>query len=357
VRDLSGYFEDCGCSGSLRGGVARLPAIAPSIHGVSYLFLGRTIVPNLDVSTDTSKALVAAQTPVYLEQARQVFSTLGSPRWVLEDDEAQELDARVHGWREKMKPWLGLSHHEPWAPISLVEGELLIAGKFRVPLPQPNNRGRDVVVIGMWANDQSGAASMNTTLGALWKLAAKSETIASKLSLELKGASGPVFSYWRSELHQGVFEDAALKSVLGKTSIGFAHGRPTSARLPVAFDSASVASKWNTCASCHPKAFEAWSISLHAHPLKTLYERGREFDGRCVPCHVQTFTVRDSKPEVEIKHAAVTCMNCHGHKDRAPLEVCRDCHTELADPQQRFAAAIQSICPGDTKSGNSGCER
>jgi hypothetical protein len=45
VRDLNGFFDDCGCGGPVRGGVARMPAAAQGIGKVHFIFIGNTTIP------------------------------------------------------------------------------------------------------------------------------------------------------------------------------------------------------------------------------------------------------------------------------------------------------------------------
>lgn len=357
VRDISGYFEDCGCSGSLRGGITRLPSLVPSVSRVNYLFVGRTIVPDLSVATDKSRSLIQSQFPMFVEQARASFEALGHTWWHVSEDEARELDAHGPSWRVRLGKWLSSREEVPWIPLSTGGGELTVAGKFKIQLPSEKNRGRDVVVVGIWNSGRDAQPEMIPSLGVLWRLASKSEKIYEVFQAELEKTKGPILSYWRGELHQDLPEDTVLLAVLRRTSIGFAHGKESAAKLPSNFKTEKVVESWSSCATCHPRAFDAWKSSRHSHAFKTLIEKGKERDSRCVPCHVQSFSVDSNAPAVDTVHAAVTCMSCHSVNGQKADTRCADCHNELTDPHKRYGAALRTICPGDVTSRSVKCEK
>lgn len=86
-----------------------------------------------------------------------------------------------------------------------------------------------------------------------------------------------------------------------------------------------------SCKSCHPEAYEAWSRSKHARALDSLSEAQRK-DARCLSCHA---------PDVEAQATAhVTCETCHGGGQYySPRHVMKDAELArlvgLVDPSEK----------------------
>ncbi len=109
---------------------------------------------------------------------------------------------------------------------------------------------------------------------------------------------------------------------------------------PTASGARYVGAEEGSCASCHPKAWETWAASKHAHAWQTLidqdlppdpkYKKSRQkhavWDPDCVRCHVTGFGeisgyagVEREQPEARL--IDVGCEACHGpagdHAERA----------------------------------------
>ena len=96
------------------------------------------------------------------------------------------------------------------------------------------------------------------------------------------------------------------------------------------------------CAECHAAEMAQWRRTKHASAYKTLLDRHRHFQPKCVVCHVVGFGTphgyRLGMPEAVL--ASVQCEVCHGpgaahasspakdniHRE-VPARVCLECHT------------------------------
>ncbi len=111
------------------------------------------------------------------------------------------------------------------------------------------------------------------------------------------------------------------------------------------------------CAGCHQAEFDLWKKSNHAHAIEILKKEKKEFDSRCVVCHVTGsgqvggFIDLYKTPQM----ANVQCEACHGpggeHSLR-PTEVsmaklgpnsCLVCHTKSNSPEFEYASYWQEI--------------
>lgn len=75
-----------------------------------------------------------------------------------------------------------------------------------------------------------------------------------------------------------------------------------------------------TCKSCHPKTFEKWAASKHAHAFEDIVKdpKGRrsdhQFDAECVSCHTTGFEYNSGwiSAEKTANLKGNQCENCHG---------------------------------------------
>jgi hypothetical protein len=71
------------------------------------------------------------------------------------------------------------------------------------------------------------------------------------------------------------------------------------------------------CRSCHPKAYDTWANSSHAHAFHTLEKKGYETNPRCLECHTIGYMASDgylnAKLTAHLKD--VSCESCHGRGD------------------------------------------
>jgi cytochrome c554/c'-like protein len=72
-----------------------------------------------------------------------------------------------------------------------------------------------------------------------------------------------------------------------------------------------------SCRSCHPKAYETWANSKHAHAFHTLEEKGYETNPRCLECHTIGYLASDGYLNAKLTpHLKdVSCESCHGRGD------------------------------------------
>lgn len=116
---------------------------------------------------------------------------------------------------------------------------------------------------------------------------------------------------------------------------------------------ASFAHAWTflgpeSCQSCHPDAYAAWSASAHARSMQALSLRQQK-DGRCVSCHAPNLA--------EAQVSAVTCESCHGSGQwYSPRYVMKDPELSrlvgLVDPNEKSCrgchdASVPSMRPFD----------
>ena len=95
MRDIAGFFRDCGCSGSNVGGITRLPNAAGQAKSVDFLFVGRTLLPHVPSSVgDSAAALMQAQSAAIAATgliAFQALDEMGDVYWITSDNTYQHL--------------------------------------------------------------------------------------------------------------------------------------------------------------------------------------------------------------------------------------------------------------------------
>ena len=69
-----------------------------------------------------------------------------------------------------------------------------------------------------------------------------------------------------------------------------------------------------SCAGCHPKAFQKWSESGHAHAFDSLVRKKSDADPSCISCHVVGFGEPSGYHRTtKLEHLrGVGCESCHG---------------------------------------------
>ena len=112
------------------------------------------------------------------------------------------------------------------------------------------------------------------------------------------------------------------------------------------------------CRSCHEEEYSQWRSTQHAAAFKTLLDRHRHFQPRCVSCHVVGYGTRHGyrvgAPEEPL--ANVQCEVCHGpggehvrqpatsNVQRAvPERVCLECHTPDHSDAFSYAAKLPLV--------------
>lgn len=128
------------------------------------------------------------------------------------------------------------------------------------------------------------------------------------------------------------------------------------------------------CTSCHAEAHEFWEGTLHAEAMQTLEEREKDWDGKCVRCHVVGYekpggsVLGKLEYEAEVDGSTVTkdlrdvgCEACHGpgskHRaspvgsDGTPRHIesgggestCMECHVEEHSPRFNYETYVKEI--------------
>ncbi len=177
-----------------------------------------------------------------------------------------------------------------------------------------------------------------------------------KLGLDRGGriASAVFDDLW---LYSNVPDDPGVREMLDRfyDRVGKEAAAQESVRPPFADDAGRKAGRYagaSKCSSCHEREYLQWISTPHAGAYKTLLDRHRHFQPKCVSCHVVGFGAargfRIGDPESLL--AGVQCEVCHGpgadHADapskenirrRVPEAVCLECHTP--DHSDRFVYA------------------
>jgi len=104
----------------------------------------------------------------------------------------------------------------------------------------------------------------------------------------------------------------------------------------------------SSCQNCHPKAYETWQKTKHAHAFNTLQQKEKQCDLSCIGCHSIGFKKPGGFCSVSQVGTLkdVGCESCHGpgevhlnvlknkSKDdllfirRPQVQVCQQCHTK-----------------------------
>jgi hypothetical protein len=97
-----------------------------------------------------------------------------------------------------------------------------------------------------------------------------------------------------------------------------------------------------TCAGCHPKTFQSWSASKHAHAFESLLHRDSDADPSCITCHVTGFGEDGGyRRAMQGKQMInVGCESCHGPASAHVAERSR------AQPGQPVLAKMRPVGAG-----------
>jgi len=126
-------------------------------------------------------------------------------------------------------------------------------------------------------------------------------------------------------------EDAA-------TAQRIAQYRRSLATIPISADPTMSAAYVGVqvCTACHAASGRAWAVSRHANSMRTLRDRGSEFDPECLRCHTLGKDVGGLFYPLDGTPVDVTCEACHGSgaahsaspMTRMPRPIeCVSCHT------------------------------
>lgn len=351
-RDLSGYFRDCGCSGQ-SGGVARFHGVTANAEQMHVMFVGRTITPAFSNNKDEAAKLLKLRANAVVTSAQLIWDALRHVSWIPDETEVAALkDAEANpGILDEFMRETPLRI----GPLELLpKVEYVVVNGQNVQLPRADSRGREVLVFAWWDNRTTTDCKLNRTLGALVSLTRQGDVVVQEIN-RILGEHGRVWTYWLATLHSSIADDNDVMKAIDAADVLLSHAPEGVAPVSMPFPWSKLDDAWSGCGACHEQAYSAWAASMHRKAYKTLSDRRREGDLRCVTCHVQEFKVTGAGFEVANGHGAVTCSSCHNGGE--PELVCVRCHTDATDPARKYAGALKSICPGDTKAGAGKCDR
>lgn len=411
VRDLQGYSDDCGCSGEAIGGITRVAAAVPEVMfdlpGTpntgrrSFVFIGRLLLPTDVPTIDQLRQVVMSQVRARVLVTAKFLAALPNAVWVADEGELQELEKDGISWAE-LEPF----RHPPEQPlviegatvrfpvqvllpasrpgdavpadsgnttpadpskpgqapanppvidlIGVSDGDPKLPAVARLILPRQGDRARNIVVVARWFNgaEAAGPPVIDTVHGQQYQACRtdpNSVMANSALGRQKINRKRGIHSiaWWPEMIRQGYPEDKWLRAVVDHAEMTVGHaGVPLGAELANSIVQ-DLKAQWASCATCHPKAYEAWAAHKHTVAFLTLHTARKHADSRCINCHVQEVAVVSGKLATLPEHRGITCMTCHS-KDKEPAVRCQDCHNPTTDPKGHWKAAIDHICPGDT---------
>jgi hypothetical protein len=342
LRNLEGWWEDCGCSGTAVGGVQRMPAAAFSARDTQFAMIGRTFLPGDRALSQVEQATV---TPFFIELGRSIVERMGAFHWMPDALEQEHVAPRLGMpfFNEQEGATMKLGE----VSIAMSAGRMSIDGlDFTTSFASLSDRGREVLVVAVWDNG-GGPATYDRKLSALAPLSTASEAAAREAREVLSNHTGTVVAVWRRMITAELEVDPRLTETGQGRVLALRHMSGTSNAL-VAIDSGpdeeTRARQWEACGRCHEAAWNKWIESPHAKAMTTLQGRLREHDPRCLPCHTTKVETVTGSSRAAPGHGAVTCASCHTNDGRPPASVCADCHTPHTDPEKHYLKALQSIC-------------
>jgi cytochrome c554/c'-like protein len=167
-----------------------------------------------------------------------------------------------------------------------------------------------------------------------------------RLGLDRSGriASGEFTEHW---LRENVADDPAVRDMLNRFYDRIGKEAAAQESVPPLFadDQARMTGHYvgaDRCTSCHAQEYAQWRRTKHGTAYKTLLDRHRHFQPKCVSCHVVGFGTptgyRLGTPGEKL--ANVQCEVCHGPgaehalspsvsniRRQVPAKVCLECHT------------------------------
>jgi hypothetical protein len=356
IRDIAGWWQDCGCAGTAVGGVGRLRATAGGATRVDYLFVGRTVLPFREGQSTGDDAKAA---PWFEAAALAVFEALGHVHWIPDNLERKLLLTNANAplaryavnqsleWRgvklEYSGEWLNLSH-----------------SAHRLSLPPPRDRAREVGVLAKWNESSSNSSdwSFSERLGTVVPLASRFPKAREEAFSILESSTGHVLSWWRRQIVNDLEVDESVQQRAVETTLAVVHAPGTqTGYVPGTGWQQTVAEQKQACGRCHIDAHAHWAQSPHAKAMATLRARMKHSDLRCLPCHTQEYSVHADGGHATMGKDAVTCQSCH-KPGRNPRNVCLDCHTKITDPGESYKRNLETACPGGVnREVQEACER
>jgi len=378
--DIDGYLEPCGCGGVNEGGVARratllkrLRAEVPSVvisgggfGGVpeavssmlSALSLMRYdyIIPNsADLAILPGTLGEAAQ----LGLATIARSGPGAP--------VEPHDVQLGGLRIRLLALGAVQPDDPLPGIELSAGAcdvLLVAAE---PMPAA---ARDRLARSLGDKGFASVLLASASPRAAQWLQARGHCLVPELPDRGRAlvlidcrpggdATGSRISVSREPISAALVPDAEVQRIVREyydaRRRAWARGDRAGAAIPgnpgpVApkpwLDPRAAFAPAEVCGSCHPRGYERWRASRHAHALQTLAAGDRVLP-ECLRCHSTAYALTGELPApAEGAAAGVECAACHGdgmghaltRRPRliarsVPADRCRECHTPQDSPE------------------------
>lgn len=99
-----------------------------------------------------------------------------------------------------------------------------------------------------------------------------------------------VYDAYNESVKKAILQNSAgfkknAEAMLAKRGLNLTEMRQRLRKSPFATDA--------KCKDCHPRIYEIWSSSDHAHAMATLSKTKQEFDPECIHCHATGTTERN----------------------------------------------------------------
>lgn len=351
IADLGGFFRDCNCSGEQRGGIAKIPDAALGAGVIHYVFVGWTLVeaPRRGTGSHPGKASVNK----IIVATSNFWSRLGNVTWLADQGELEYLE-EIGGDVGPLEAFRAdgelIEINDMKVRVLQDQVRISFAGTdVRFQLPERNNRGREVGVVGLWNLGSTSKFAKSRTLGLLAVTRpSKGSAAWSSVSEIVSDKSCRYASCWTQRLTSSLCDDLEIAHLIEVREREIAGD--LSPRTHAGTYVSQLRKDYAKCLNCHSAAVASWLNSRHAAALDTLVGVGRDKDVRCLPCHVNTFRETGSEIEIRGRNAGVTCGSCH-QSSKPTVQTCTICHTKHTDPNQHYAAAFSDVCGKDSKSG------
>lgn len=356
MRDIAGYWEDCGCNGESIGGISRFPHFALGSARVIYVFVGRLSLPRAIGSDRLSQAQsgLLAQASLQHQQSLEVLAALDEYYLIPDEEEFREL-AGAGVDLATLAPRIRESLDLGWCNISrdsvngATVGLRAPDGAREVQLPPADQQSRKILVLAHWIG--SAGALRDATLdlglgislsGILDRDSSHSEAF-DRVAIALAIRDSGIITYWRpwvtgrvpvDERMHGRVVRARLRALHSASGDTTNDGRPRHSQLV------------DECGSCHLASISKWKTSRHFDAYASLVAAKSAQDARCLPCHTTTVPGDMTRQVHKDVLFHVTCYSCHTDNHTSPREVCVECHTDLTDSKGSYKKAIATICDG-----------
>ena len=356
IRDIAGFFDDCGCAGEVRGGIARARAATLAAQRVTWVFVGRLVVPRKADLSSSQLELYASNLQSLVSATRTLLDELGNVVWVPSQDELELLRSRKIDYSDldAFAASSSTSMTIGGLAVNITDSIYLSPISVTIDLPYENSRAREIVVLAFWENDSGKRPVYMEELGAIIPASKNSAKTRSYIASKISRSLPPVVTGWRTHLHLQDPAEDATQALVDDYNLTLVHSWQSASRLPIRPMREAVVQEFESCSTCHANAVASWAQSRHAGAYDTLALLSRHRDMRCIACHTAAVN-DDGSLGTAIGRLAVTCASCHddeSHKDR-----CEGCHTDATDPKGHFLSSIHTVCDGSSDPLTGSCMR